>query len=234
MDWRRYGPKLAQVALTFGADDIDGISPLDDAPEGRRRAPRVEIDRNIQVAGFAPVPSGARTDGHTNTLAVSAFDVVNLGPRLQVNGGLRVERYDTDYRAVTVDGVVTSLTANDTLLSGKVGLLYQFSPIGNAYISYGSAATPPGSGNFALSTQPNNANNPNVDPQVSRNFEIGTKWELFNRRLAATLALFDTRNTNVIYTIDATAVPCPTQSCRPSGLPCNRSRPRATRPRSCG
>lgn len=64
VDWRRYGPKLAQVALTFGADDIDGISPLDDAPEGRRRAPRVEIDRNIQVAGFAPV----ERDGRFNLL----------------------------------------------------------------------------------------------------------------------------------------------------------------------
>jgi aminodeoxyfutalosine synthase len=55
VDWRRYGPKLAQVALTFGADDIDGISSSDDAPEGRRRAARAEIERNIQVAGFSPV-----------------------------------------------------------------------------------------------------------------------------------------------------------------------------------
>jgi len=64
VDWRRYGPKLAQVALTFGADDIDGISPSDDAPEGRRRAARVEIERNIQVAGFSPV----ERDGSFNLL----------------------------------------------------------------------------------------------------------------------------------------------------------------------
>ena len=64
VDWRRYGPKLAQVALTFGADDIDGISPSDDAPEGRRRAARAEIERNIQVAGFSPV----ERDGSFNLL----------------------------------------------------------------------------------------------------------------------------------------------------------------------
>ena len=64
VDWRRYGPKLAQVALTFGADDIDGISPSDDAPEGRRRAARVEIERNIQVAGFSAV----ERDGRFNLL----------------------------------------------------------------------------------------------------------------------------------------------------------------------
>jgi aminodeoxyfutalosine synthase len=55
VDWRRYGPKLAQVALTFGADDIDGISPSDDAPEGRRRAALPEIQRNVEAAGLLPV-----------------------------------------------------------------------------------------------------------------------------------------------------------------------------------
>jgi len=64
VDWRRYGPKLAQVALTFGADDVDGISPSDDEPEGRRRAARVEIERNIQVAGFSAV----ERDGRFNLL----------------------------------------------------------------------------------------------------------------------------------------------------------------------
>jgi len=60
VDWRRYGPKLAQVALTFGADDIDGVSASDDAPDGRRRAPRAEIERNIQVAGFSPIERDGR------------------------------------------------------------------------------------------------------------------------------------------------------------------------------
>jgi 2-iminoacetate synthase ThiH len=54
VDWQRYGPKLAQVALTFGADDIYGVSASDEAPEGRRRAPVEEIRRNIEAAGFEP------------------------------------------------------------------------------------------------------------------------------------------------------------------------------------
>ena len=60
VDWQRYGPKLAQVALTFGADDIYGVSPSDDAPEGRRRAPLEEIRRNIEAAGFEPVERDGR------------------------------------------------------------------------------------------------------------------------------------------------------------------------------
>ena len=60
VDWLRYGPKLAQVALTFGADDICGVSPSDEAPEGRRRAPLEEIRRNIEAAGFEPVERDGR------------------------------------------------------------------------------------------------------------------------------------------------------------------------------
>jgi aminodeoxyfutalosine synthase len=54
VDWSLYGPKLAQVALTVGADDIDGVSPVDDESEGRRRAPLEEIRRNIRSAGQEP------------------------------------------------------------------------------------------------------------------------------------------------------------------------------------
>jgi hypothetical protein len=60
VDWPRYGPKLAQVALTFGADDIYGVSASDDAPEGRRRAALEEIRRNIEAAGFEPVARDGR------------------------------------------------------------------------------------------------------------------------------------------------------------------------------
>ena len=60
VDWSRYGPKLAQVALTFGADDLWGVSSSDAAPEGRRRAPLEEVRRNIEAAGFEPVQRDGR------------------------------------------------------------------------------------------------------------------------------------------------------------------------------
>jgi len=55
VDWALYGPKLAQVALTFGADDIDSVAAEDDLSQGRRRSPAEEIRRSIQAAGFEPV-----------------------------------------------------------------------------------------------------------------------------------------------------------------------------------
>jgi aminodeoxyfutalosine synthase len=60
VDWSLYGPKLAQVALTVGADDVDGVSPEDDTGDGRRRAPLAEILRNIRAAGQEPLERNGR------------------------------------------------------------------------------------------------------------------------------------------------------------------------------
>jgi len=60
VDWLRYGPKLAQVALTFGADDIDNVTASDEAPDGRRRAPLEEVRRNIEAAGLQPAERDGR------------------------------------------------------------------------------------------------------------------------------------------------------------------------------
>jgi 2-iminoacetate synthase ThiH len=59
VDWRQYGPKLAQVALTFGASDLDRVSPVDDEALGRRRGSVEEVRRNIAAAGFTPVERDA-------------------------------------------------------------------------------------------------------------------------------------------------------------------------------
>jgi aminodeoxyfutalosine synthase len=62
VDWALYGPKLAQVALTVGADDVDAVSAENESTEGRRRAPLEEIRRNIRAAGQEPVERNGRFD----------------------------------------------------------------------------------------------------------------------------------------------------------------------------
>jgi aminodeoxyfutalosine synthase len=62
VDWALYGPKLAQVALTVGADDVDAVSAEDDSSQGRRRAPLEEILQNIRAAGQEPVERDGRFD----------------------------------------------------------------------------------------------------------------------------------------------------------------------------
>jgi len=59
VDWALYGPKLAQVALTVGADDIDTVAAVDPGILGTRRSPLEEIKGNIKAA----VLEGFERDG---------------------------------------------------------------------------------------------------------------------------------------------------------------------------
>ena len=59
VDWQQYGPKLAQVALTFGANHLDRVSLVDDPTLGRRRSNLEDVRRNITAAGFTPVEQGS-------------------------------------------------------------------------------------------------------------------------------------------------------------------------------
>lgn len=60
VDWQLYGPKLAQFALTIGADDIDGVAAVDPGTLGTRRSPIEEIRGNIKSAGLEPVERNGR------------------------------------------------------------------------------------------------------------------------------------------------------------------------------
>jgi aminodeoxyfutalosine synthase len=60
VDWPLYGPKLAQVALTVGADDIDGIAAVETGALGLRRSAIEEIRGNIRAAGLQAVERDGR------------------------------------------------------------------------------------------------------------------------------------------------------------------------------
>ena len=60
VDWPLYGPKLAQVALTVGADDVDGIAAVDPGVLGTRRSPIEEIKGNIRAAALEAVELDCR------------------------------------------------------------------------------------------------------------------------------------------------------------------------------
>ncbi|HEY7501967.1 MAG TPA: TonB-dependent siderophore receptor [Vicinamibacterales bacterium] len=173
---------------------------------------RAPIDLNhpdvfSPVTGTNIVRTGALTDGSTDTAAVYVFDAFDLGSRVRLSGGVRVEAYETRSHAISATGVVTDLSARDVLVSGKAGLVYRLNRSGNVYASFGSSITPPGSANFQLNASASNQNNPNVDPQESTNYEVGTKWDVRNSRLQLSGAYFYTENENVIFVADAAAVP---------------------------
>ena len=60
VDWPLYGPKLAQVGLIVGADDIDGVAASEPGALGPRRTALEEIRGNIRSAGLEPVERDGR------------------------------------------------------------------------------------------------------------------------------------------------------------------------------
>ncbi|KIQ97074.1 catecholate siderophore receptor Fiu [Lysobacter sp. A03] len=166
------------------------------------------------VTGLQWQRNGARGEGRTDTVAAYVFDTLTLNEQWQVNGGLRADRYKTQFQSTVPCGgrrgpdcgildegsIVPGVDAriSDTLLNWKVGALYK--PVANAsfYANYAVAQQPPGGGNLELSDSENSANNPALDPQKARTAEVGTKWNVLDQRLMLTAALYDTRISNEV------------------------------------
>jgi len=62
VDWPLYGPKLAQVGLLVGADDVDGVLASEPGALGPRRTALEEVRGNIHAAGLQPVERNGRFD----------------------------------------------------------------------------------------------------------------------------------------------------------------------------
>ena len=55
VSWPLYGPKLAQVAIAYGADDLDAVPATNTVDLGPRRSAREDIERQIRAAFAVPV-----------------------------------------------------------------------------------------------------------------------------------------------------------------------------------
>jgi catecholate siderophore receptor len=163
---------------------------------------------------FAPiVASGASNNGSTTTVALYAFDNVELTPQWELNAGLRLERYRTRFNSVGAPAIVagntvptqvaTELNVADQLATGKLGVVFKPASNGTVYVSYATSQQPPGGANFTLSATAANINNPNVEPQKASTIEAGTKWDLLDNRLVLTTAVYQTTNKNDLVTADA-------------------------------
>jgi aminodeoxyfutalosine synthase len=60
VSWLLYGPKLAQVAIAYGASDLDGVPAVDEMALGQRRAPRADVERQIRAAFAEPAERNGR------------------------------------------------------------------------------------------------------------------------------------------------------------------------------
>ena len=143
--------------------------------------------------------------GLIDTAALYAFDTIQLNPRLLLNASLRWEAYHIDYESLAAatatvpTPVLAKLSVKDDFFSWRTGLVFKPAGEGSVYVAIANTFTPPGT-SFALSATANNQNNPNLQPQESRNYEVGVKWEFLNQRLSTNLALYRSENLNTVST----------------------------------
>ncbi|MCT6588565.1 catecholate siderophore receptor Fiu [Pantoea dispersa] len=157
--------------------------------------------------------NGANANGQTDTFGIYAFDTLAITPDFELNGGIRLDNYHTEYDSATACGGTgrgalacpagvarnTPVTTVDTAKSGnlvnwKAGALYRLTKQGNLYVNYAISQQPPGGSSFALAAggSGNSANRTDFKPQKAKSSEVGTKWQVLDKRLLLNAALFRT------------------------------------------
>lgn len=164
--------------------------------------------RQAAPANFNPVLNGVYTKGTTTTAAVYAFDTIKLNEQWQINGGVRAEHYNTETNAASLSTAAANptlpvgtllgshLEKSGNLTSWKAGALYKPTKDSSVYAAYATSQTPPGGANFSLVSTAGNVNGPAMDPSKTTNIELGTKWDVIQKSLALTAAVYRTDNTN--------------------------------------
>lgn len=146
------------------------------------------------------------TDSEVDNQAFYVFERAEFGDHFEINGGIRVERNEgtatvatiaTPYPAPPAAPVVTvaaPLKNEADLVSYRIGFVYK--PVENAsiYVAYGNSETPSQAtvnGGCAATTV--GAFSCNVDPEEAETYEIGAKWDVFDKRLSLTAAVFSNK-----------------------------------------
>jgi catecholate siderophore receptor len=131
------------------------------------------------------------TQFKATTLGLYMQDTVDLTPYWKLVGGLRLDKFQSDFdRSGNIAPNNTPLARSDTLLSKRLGLMYQPTEEVSYYATYGTSFNTSGD---LYQFDPQSANTP---PESSRNMEIGAKWELYGGDLSLRMALARTKKYN--------------------------------------
>jgi len=129
-------------------------------------------------------------------LGVYAQDTAELVPHIQWVAGLRFDHFTGDYR----DPSGNQFQMSENLWSPRTGLLYQPDDTHSYYASAGTSYNTSGDtyqyalGSFAAGSA--NAKLANTPPEQSRNFELGGKWEILDKKASLGIAFFRTEKYN--------------------------------------
>jgi catecholate siderophore receptor len=174
-----------------------------------------------------PTLAGLPTRLAIDTASVYVLDSVNYNDILILNGGVRYDDYrinTSGYGTVGGATVFGMQAAEFGLPNFNLGLTLKPLPYASAYIAYATSSDPVGSEFDGTSTAygglaPVVAGNPDqiFGPEKNKAIEIGTKWELFNRHLLLTGALFQTTKENAREAFNVSSTATATPNCPYTG-----------------
>ena len=157
-------------------------------------------DFNVPWTGTV-TNSGTFTQLRTLSFAPYVFDSIEITDKFLITAGLRWDFYDTTSRATAA--AQNGLQNKDNFFNWHLGAVYKPLPNGSVYAAFSSSSNPPGqeldttSGDFGGI----GATNASLKPERNVSYELGTKWDLLNSRLALTGALFLTDKQNARVTV---------------------------------
>lgn len=159
-------------------------------------------DPNLAPFGPMPANTGNPSETEVKNIALYVVDTLKLSEQWAITAGVRRDDVDVDYelRSFETGAVTERLSRSDEEVTYQGAVTFKPVPDGTLYVAYGTGFDPTvdaGTVGSGLSSSPTQANNVNLPPEESSNVELGTKWELLDRRLALNAALFRTEKTNL-------------------------------------
>ena len=177
-----------------------------------------------------PIPgglSGLGTKIGIDTVSGYVVDSANYHDLLILNGGIRYDDYSVNtagYSTVSGKNVFGQQKAEYGLPSFNLGLTLKPLPNGSVYVAYATSSNPVGAEFDGTSTAygglaPAVAGNgiQIFGPEKNKAIEIGTKWELFDRHLLLTAALFQTNKENAREAFNVASAAAATANCPYTG-----------------
>ncbi|MFM9829004.1 MAG: TonB-dependent receptor [Sphingomonas sp.] len=147
----------------------------------------------------SPANRFIRLRARTRSLAAGAFliDTISVGDRWRAVLGLRWDSFRTRYSSTRFaqSGAPDRLSAvdrTDRKLSYRGALIFKPAANGSLYLSYANSFNPSGEGVESLisSGRALTEANINLAPETSYSLELGSKWEIFGRRVLLGVSLF--------------------------------------------
>ena len=180
-----------QHALVSGIElGRETSSPVRFTYTGNQRTNLLNPNMNDPFLSTARVTSN--TTARVSGVAAYAIDTIKFLERFELTGGIRYDYIDTEYKQRVAP--VLNLQRNDSIPSYRVALAYHPVPAGTLYAAYGTSFNPSSEG---LTLAVNNAG---IAPEENETYEVGAKWEVLDRRLTLSTALFQLEKTNARVT----------------------------------